>query len=356
MADYLIIALTSAGLSLILNYFLIKLANRYNWLDYGQQQRPQDIHSQPTPRLGGVSIFTSLIISLIIFQPSLFQSTIFLKILISLTLIIIVGILDDLYNLNPYLRLATNTISALIIVSAGIKIEYITNPWAGGVFDFRSLNIPYFSQTISILWLVWLTNIISWSKGVDGQYPGLISLGLLAVAGLSLRFIGDPQAKLTFLLGLIASASFIGLLFYNIQPQKIMPGYSAGSLGGFLLGIISIMSGAKLATLFIVMGIPILDGIYAIIRRLSQGRSPVWGDNQHLHHLLLFKLKWTKKQIALFYWSITFILALVGLSLRSSQKMFTIVLVTILFISLIIWLKHFFTTLKQPGQFNGLKT
>ncbi len=356
MASYLILAGVAFGLSLIVSWFIIRLAYHFNWLDYGQQKRPQDIHPQPTPRLAGAAVFLALFLSLYFFHPAFFQDILLVRIFVALFLVLVVGLADDLFNLNPYLRLVTNTLAALIVITAGVEIKYITNPFGGGVLNFTSFGISFLVPLISLLWLVWLTNVISWSKGVDGQYPGLVSLGLLAVGGLSLRFSADPLSRTTFLLALAASAAFAGLLFWNLQPQKIMPGYSAGSLGGFLLGVISMMAGAKLATLFIVMGVPLLDGIYAIFRRLKQGRSPVWGDDQHLHHLLLKKLHWSKRKVALFYWLVTFCLGLIGLHLRSSQKMFTIVLVTFLFISLILWLKHFFIILKPADRSSGLKT
>ncbi len=356
MVSYLVLAGVAFGLSLVLSWAIIRLAHHFNWLDYGQQKRPQDIHPQPTPRLAGAAVFLALAISLYLSQPVFFQSVLLIRIFIALLLVLVVGLVDDLFNLNPYLRLVTNTLAALIVVTAGIQIKYITNPFGGGVLNFTALGPSFLAPLISLIWLVWLTNVISWSKGVDGQYPGLVSLGLLAVGGLSLRFGTDPLSQATFLLALAASAAFTGLLFWNLQPQKIMPGYSAGSLGGFLLGVISMMAGAKLATLFIVMGVPLLDGIYAIFRRLKQGRSPVWGDDQHLHHLLLKRLHWSKRKVALFYWLVTFCLALIGLHLRSSQKMFTIALVTFLFISLILWLKHFFIILKPADRFSGLRT
>ncbi len=356
MVGYLEVGLSTLVTSLVLHFFLIHLAVHFNWLDYGRQNRPQDIHPQPTPRLAGGAVFLSLILNFGFFYPQLFNTWLSKEIFVALFLMVIVGLADDFLNLSPYLRLLTNTLAALIVVAAGVEIKYVTNPLTGGVFVFSSLGIPYLSAIISLLWLVWLTNVISWSKGVDGQYPGLVSLGLLAVGGLSLRFWPDSSAQLSFLLAFISSLAFAGLLFWNIQPQKIMPGYSAGSLGGFLLGVVSMLAGAKVATLFIVMGIPLLDGIYAILRRLSQCRSPVWGDDKHLHHLLLKKLHWSKRRIALFYWIVTFFLALWGLHLRSSQKMFTIVLVTIVFISFILWLKHFFTTLKPAAPYSGSKT
>jgi len=357
MVDYLIRpALISFIVTLIGIRLTISLAHRRGWLDAGEQGRPQDIHTKPTPRLGGLAVFVGLIAGVGALNPQLLTQTSMLTFLAASGLMVGVGLADDLFNLNPYLRLITNTLSAAIIVFSGVRIEFVTNPLGGGVIQLGQLFNGWVSIGLSIIWLVWVTNVISWSKGVDGQFPGLVSLGLLAVGGLSLRFLPDANAWLVFILSLSASAAFAGLLFFNIYPQKIMPGYSAGSLGGFWLGVVSIMSSAKLATLFIVMGLPLLDGIFAVIRRLKQGRSPVWGDDGHLHHLLLKQLGLSRLQVAGFYWVTTFILGLIGLHLRSYQKMFTIALVTILFASFIIWLKHFFIILKPPGSSSGSRT
>ncbi len=346
MVDYLKLIGVVLGVSIGINGLMIKLAYRLGWLDKGGQNRPQDIHVYPVPRFGGVGVLSGILVG--VGLMGLYTDPTVRWVIAGMVLMVGVGVLDDLFNINPYVRLVTNTIAAaMVVVFGGVKINYITNP-LGGVIHFDSWG-DWLPILLSMVWLVWITNVINWSKGVDGQFPGLVSLGLLAVGGLSLRFYPDQVAVTVFYLALMASVAFAGLLVFNIYPQKMMPGYSAGSLGGFLLGIISIMAAAKLAGLFIVMGIPILDGVYAILRRIKAGKSPVWGDDGHLHHLLLKQMGWPKPYVALFYWVTTFVLGLIGLHLRSYQKMFTIALVTILFASFVIWLKRFFITLKPRG-------
>ena len=109
-----------------------------------------------------------------------------------------------------------------------------------------------------------------------------------------------------------------------------MPGYGGGSLGGFLLGILSVLSGAKLATLFMVLALPISDAIFTILRRLLAGKSPFWGDRGHLHHKLLDQFGWGRRRIAVFYWSVTLIMGVLALVLPTQGKIIAFAIVLIL--------------------------
>lgn len=117
-----------------------------------------------------------------------------------------------------------------------------------------------------------------------------------------------------------------------------MPGYSGGALGGYLLAVLSILSGAKVATAILVLGIPMMDAFYSFSRRLAAGKSPFWGDRGHLHHRLLAR-GWGRRRIALFYWTVSAILGALALSLDSQGKLFAIILVAGFFGGIILWLK-----------------
>jgi UDP-GlcNAc:undecaprenyl-phosphate/decaprenyl-phosphate GlcNAc-1-phosphate transferase len=120
-----------------------------------------------------------------------------------------------------------------------------------------------------------------------------------------------------------------------------MPGYSGKSLAGFFLGVLAILSGAKIATAILVLGVPTMDALIAILRRLSKGQSPVWGDRGHLHHKFL-DLGFSKRTIALFYLFSSLILGLIALSLNSQQKAYTIVMIFVVLVAFSVWFKLFF--------------
>lgn len=294
-------------------------------------KHPAVIHQKPIPRGGGIPLFIGIVISGIFFLT-------FTKITIALFLAgliaVIIGILDDKLDISPYLRFFTNIIIAIIIVASGISIPFITNP-LGGILHLDSIkitlnlfgqnSIPILSNLLALIWIVWVMNMLNWSKGVDGQMPGIVTISALVIGILSLRFpASDLNSILAAKISFIIAGSSLGFLLFNFYPAKIFPGYGATAVY-LLLAAVSILSGAKLATAILVMGIPMADGIFTIIRRILAGRSPFWHDKKHLHHLLL-QLGLGQRSIALFYWFISAILGIISLTLSSQGKMFAIIM------------------------------
>lgn len=304
--------------------------------DPKKHKHPAILHKKPVPRGGGIPLFIGVVIAGAIFlwPPNEITIAVFFAGFIAL----VVGLLDDKFDISPYIRFATNILSALIVVSAGITVSFITNPFGGILF----LNqIEFLPQLISIVWIVWVMNMLNWSKGVDGQMPGIVAISAIVIGMLSLRFpiIDEPSlisAKLSFM---IAGAS-LGFLIFNFYPAKIFPGYSATAIY-LLLATVSILSSAKLATAILVMGIPMMDGIFTVARRLLTGQSIFWHDKKHLHHLLL-SLGFPQRAIALFYWLFSAILGSLALVLTSKGKLFAIIMLIIIVGGGIMFL-HFLT-------------
>ena len=304
--------------------------------DPKKHKHPAILHKKPVPRGGGIPLFIGVVIAGAIFlwPPNEITIAVFFAGFIAL----VVGLLDDKFDISPYIRFATNILSALIVVSAGITVSFITNPFGGILF----LNqIEFLPQLISIVWIVWVMNMLNWSKGVDGQMPGIVAISAIVIGMLSLRFpiIDEPSlisAKLSFM---IAGAS-LGFLIFNFYPAKIFPGYSSTAIY-LLLATVSILSSAKLATAILVMGVPMMDGIFTVARRLLTGRSIFWHDKKHLHHLLL-SLGFSQRSIALFYWLFSAILGSLALVLTSKGKLFAIIMLIIIVGGGIMFL-HFLT-------------
>jgi len=170
--------------------------------------------------------------------------------------------------------------------------------------------------------------MLNWSKGVDGQMPGIVAISALVIGILSLRFATfDPHSLFAAKLSFILAGASIGFLVYNFYPAKIFPGYGATAVY-LLLGTVSILSSAKLATAILVMGVPMIDGIFTIVRRFITGKSIFKGDRKHLHHLLLQK-GLTQRQIALFYWVVSAILGTAALLLNSKGKIYVITMLIV---------------------------
>lgn len=318
-------------------YPTIKLAKKFNLLD-NPKIRPHPAHIQEriVPRAGGLPCFIGIMLSIAIFLPTnLYTFGIF----IALATLLVVGLLDDKYPyLSPYLRLLSQFVAAALFVTiAGVGINFITNP-LGGIIHFPQ-TYAYF---LALIWIVWVVNMINWSKGVDGQMPGIVTVSAVILGLLSLSLNLSNVSTLSF----ITSGVSLGLLIFNWYPAKIFPGFSGSNILGFMIAVLAISSGAKLATAGLVLLIPATDFAYTFFRRILQGKSPVWGDRGHLHHKLI-DAGFTHQQISLFYILGSVILGVIALNLTSTGKLFAAILIATIILGGILWL-NFFGGLSKP--------
>lgn len=352
-------ALLSLILALIITPLVIRFYRRRGWLDDPHKQpQPKVVHRYPVPRGGGWAIFSAVFVSALIFLP---LDKHLLGILAGGLILTVTGWLDDLYNLNPYLRLGLGLLAAGTVVTVGIGIPYISNPLVpGAVINLSRPQIPIFlfgqlrtiwiwADLLALVWIVSTMNFVNWSKGLDGQLPGIVVVSALVIGVLSLKFVDDPTQWPVIVLAFILAGAYLGFLPWNFYPQKIMPGYGAGALAGYFLAVLAILSGAKLATAILVLGVPLIDAAYTVLRRLFTGRSPVWGDRGHLHHKLM-DLGWGRRRIAVAYWVVSAILGFIALQLNSRQKLYTLVLLGVIIGISLLWLSNFSYSLKPPGR------
>jgi UDP-GlcNAc:undecaprenyl-phosphate GlcNAc-1-phosphate transferase len=246
------------------------------------------------------------------------------------------GLLDDKYNLSPYLRLIIQFIAASIPIISGIGINFITSP-AGGVINLS----PVVASLFAIFWIVFLMNGLNFgANGVDGQLSGVVVIAALTIMFLSQKVGADNSQVPVAIVSAILAGSFLGFLPWHIYPQKIMPSFSGSNLAGFFLGLLSTVGTAKVGTLLVVLAIPLIDTGFVMIRRLISGKSPFWGDRGHLHHRLLDNGNLTIPQVAIFYWIITGVLGIISLSLNTNSKFYTIIAVGIFLGGLVLWLTY----------------
>lgn len=324
--------LVSLGISALVTAGVMRVYRLLGWLDDPKRkQHPKVVHTYPVPRGGGIPILIAVAITGVGF---LGVDKHILGILAGALILTVAGVMDDRWDLNPYLRLGLGVIAALMVIGAGIRIDFITNPW-GGVINLQ----PWQADIFAVVWMVWLMNMVNWSKGVDGQLPGIVVVAAITIGLLSLRFSADVTQWPVTILAAVVAGAYLGFLPFNIYPQKIMPGYGGGALGGYFLAVLAILSTAKVGTALVVLGVPLVDAGYVMIRRLWARKSPVWGDRTHLHHKLM-GLGWGKRRIATFYWGVTAILGLVALSLNAQQKVYTIVTLAVVLGGWLLWLKR----------------
>lgn len=340
--------LTALLLSFFISPIIIKIYHKFHWLDDPlKKQHVKVLHLQPTPRGGGIITYLSILFSSLIFLQI---DKYLLAILLAGLLIIITGVWDDLKDISPILRLGTNILASLIVVGVGIGIAYISNPFGSGVIhlDQPQINLLIFSQQksiwliadlLAIIFIVWNMNMINWSSGLPGQMSGFVTISSCFIGLLSTKFADDPTQFNTTLLCFITAGAYAGYLFWNWQPQRSMPGYGGSTLAGFMLAVLSILSGAKVATMLMVLAVPTADAIFTIARRILAGKSPFFGDRGHLHHKLIDVMGWSQIEVAIFYWSCSLLLGILSLYLNTWQKISTMVVVFLLVFGFLVWAK-----------------
>jgi len=343
----LIPLLIAAIISFSATPIVIRLAWKWGLIDDPKKNKHEKVlHTKPTPRGGGLAIFVAFAIATILFLPFDKHIT---GILAGATILVVMGLLDDKYNLNPYLRLFIQFLAASMPIIAGIGIAFVSNPF-GGIIDLSQPSINFWllgearsiwviSDLFALFWIVALMNFLNMgAKGVDGQLTGVVAIAAIIIAILSFQFSADITEWPVIILASITAGSFLGFLPWHIYPQRIMPSFAGSNLAGFLLAVLSILSTTKVGVLAVVLGVPLIDTGYVIVRRIREGKSPVWGDRGHLHHRLIDNKGWSKRRVAYFYWAITLILGLLALNLNTATKFYTIIGVILFIGGLILWL------------------
>lgn len=342
--EYLLALALSFALTVALTPLALRLAKKFDFIDYPNRNHPAILQTQPLPRAGGVAMYLAFLIATLILVHPLPPALI--AVFVAAGINVIIGTLDDRFDIHPLVRLGSLALSALIVVLAGITIPYITNPFAAindqnwllylnqvsWSFSLGGWQLAFhpLADGLAMLWIIWLINSLNWSKGIGGQLSGISAIAALVLAGTALMFTaGNPGQYTTALLCFIVAGTALGFLPFNFPPEKQLPGYGASSFLGLMLAVLSMVSGAKLAAAILVLGIPTIDGLIAVIRRLSQGKLPIWGDRSHLYHKLL-DLGWSKRHIVYFYWLVTAILGLLALLLSGQQKIYAFAIVTVL--------------------------
>jgi len=238
------------------------------------------VHQGVMPRLGGLGIF---LVFAAVSVPAAGISRELLGILAGSGLIVLVGMVDDVRGLSPKVKLAGQVGAALVLVSFGVRVDFITNP-LNGMLVLGNLAVP-----VTVLWVVGVTNALNLIDGLDG-----LAAGTAAVAALTMAVIAGLEGQaLALSLGLVLAGACVGFLRYNFHPARIFMGDTGSMFLGFTLAALSITGFTKSATVIsvvlpvVILGLPLLDTGFAIVRRYL-GHKPIFeADKEHLHHRLL---------------------------------------------------------------------
>jgi UDP-GlcNAc:undecaprenyl-phosphate GlcNAc-1-phosphate transferase len=327
-----VVALLVAWLSTdLLIPHVVRLAKHIGKMDEPDARK---VHTEPIPRLGGIAIFLGFILSLYsieLLQPGFFsQSVSWHGIVGGGSLMFLLGVADDLKPLPAKFKFVCQILIAIIAFWLGVKINVLSNPFGGMII------LPYwFAVFGTVFWLVGITNTINLIDGLDG-----LAAGITTIAGITLSIIALKTNQVfgaVIILSLVGGT--IGFLRYNFNPAKIFMGDSGSLFLGFTLAAISITGVLKLAATvtillpLLILGFPIIDTTFAIIRRAVNGKPIFQPDKGHLHHRLLgFGL--SQRRVVVVIYGFSSLLAGIALYLVGSDSALSIIIVSVIMLCL----------------------
>lgn len=341
--------ISSFVISFLATPVVMYASKKLRLIDDPHRGHPGIIHKTPIPRAGGVAMYIAFFLVSLIGLP---HSPILIALLIGSGIVVIAGVLDDKYDLSPYVRLFIIwPLAAFVAIAAGLTF-YMTNPFGEGMWylDQLQLNLPaLFGQfvlllpahLVIVLWIVWVINMVKLSKGAS-QLPGMAFFAFCTIAAVSLKYAsGNPGQFETAALAVIMAGSVLAFVPFNFPPERMLPGDSAAAFIGYTLGVLSMLSGGKLAAAIIVLGIPATDMLATITVRLLQKKNPLATPGQdHLYHKLM-ALGLDKRIVILSYWIVTAFLGIIAIGLDSGrQKLFVFATVVVGTLGLFVWTHH----------------
>ena len=325
MFYYFIIAfLLSAALTWLVKNIALKL----KIVDHPDAQRK--LHAKPVPLLGGAAIFLSFwaVMIFLVFHPVYGLDRITKQLALagfSSLIIFLIGIADDIRPLSAKVRLLLVAIAVLgCSLFFGPLLTKITNPFGGYIELGQAI-----SGILVFFWLMGTTYTVKILDGLDGLATGIVAIGAFIILLLT-SYTKFYQPNVSLVAGVFL-ATCLGFLLFNFSPAKIFLGESGSMFLGFMLGVLAIIGGGKLATALLVMAIPILDIIRVIYKRMRRGQPIFKGDREHLHFRLLDSGLSQRRAVLLLY-LLAFLFGITTLFLQSIQKLYALLVLVILMV------------------------
>ncbi len=345
---FIAVFLLAFGLTLTLT----PLARRWGLrLGIADAPAPRRVHSGTLSRLGGLALFLPFALTVLatLAFPAFFpastdpnESTRRTGLLVGSTLVFLFGLLDDRFDLPAWPQAVVQVLAGLIGIASLIFIKHVNNPFTNQPFGGAD-GFPWpIVWLLTLFWFAGMMNTVNWLDGLDGLAAGVAAIFCLVVAGHMLFRAQPPQTSVA-LLPLALLGAVLGFLPYNFNPSSVIMGSSGSFFLGFALAALGIMGGARMATVLLVLGLPILDVAWLIWHRVRRGQSPYQSSRDHLHHRLL-DLGFTQRQIVLAYYAFCALFGILALFIDSRlTKLLALGLLT-LFVLAVLW----YTTRVRP--------
>lgn len=311
------IFITTLGFLFVFAWLVLRVYPRIGLMD---RPKKYGLKRDPIPYPGGLAIYLAFFVSFLTFIP---LNPVTLSVFVGASILVLVSFIDDRIGLPPILRLLVQFIAGGILVYGGVGVTSITNPF-GGTFQLDSVmfgSIAVFSALVTVLWVMVMVNAFNWIDGVPGMASSIAFVSSFILFLLSIRpgFHYIDQT-LAITLSIIIMALSLGFLFFDFPKPKMIMGDTGSMFLGFLLAVIALISGGKIATTILVLGFPILDFAWVIFRRIRKGQSPFKGDLMHFHHRLL-KAGFSEQKVVIFFAVTSFIFGSLALGLHTEGKM-----------------------------------
>ena len=322
--------LLAMGLAAVVSFLatpLVKtLAYKVGAIDVPKDNRR--MHKVPIPRLGGLAIFIAFLLSVLVFANIDRQMQ---GILLGATLIVVLGVMDDIMALNALPKLIVQIVAAGIAVYHGCVIQFVSNP---NVFSKMTyLNLGWLSVPITIIWIVAITNAVNLIDGLDG-----LAVGVSAISTASITVIALLVAETNVAIVLAALfGACLGFIPYNMNPAKIFMGDTGATFLGYILATLSVTGLFKMyaiisfAVPFLILGVPIFDICFAFLRRIAKGQNPMKADRGHVHHRLI-DMGFSQKQAVAISYMLAAILGLAAVLLTTSGELKALILIGAIFV------------------------
>lgn len=310
------------------------------------------MHDHPIPRLGGLAIALAFILTTLLTVRLDQQMQ---GILLGSIIILVLGVLDDSLTLPAMPKFIVQIIAAIVVVAHGCTIRFITNPFSSHVGDY--IDLGAWAVPVTIIWIVTLTNAVNFIDGLDGLAVGVS--GISAATMLVIALLVAQENVATIMAALLGAC--LGFIPYNKNPAKIFMGDTGATFLGFILSAMSIQGMFKLYAVisfvvpFLILGIPIFDISFAVLRRLAKHQNPMQADRGHIHHRLI-DMGFSQKQTVAITYTLTGILGLAAVLLASSGEVKTLILIGTVIVVGALGIMVIFGPSHRPNQPNHRKT
>lgn len=293
-------------ISLVITPWVRRLAIKINAMDKPDERK---VHRGLMPRMGGLAVYISFAIAALVVCPINLS---LIGLLFGGLLIVLLGIIDDTRGLSAKVKLGGQILAAMAVIPFGIQMEFITNPLTGGIVALGIFAIP-----LTVFWIISVTNAVNLIDGLDGLAGGTSMIAALTIAAIAWQqstvFGSTPGMSEMAVLALILAGSVLGFLRYNFYPAKIFLGDTGSMFLGYCLAVLAVIGLTKSAAAIsvfipiVILGIPLLDTFFAIVRRCYNHKPIFQPDKEHLHHRLM-AIGLSHRQTVLVIYGISFIL------------------------------------------------